>query len=194
MGWLAACQAPVPQDRAPLRGPYRAGQGTWGERYVVDAQALPGVWLRPGRGEGLFASGDDERAEGAGLTLRGAVGNRDQSIGVMVLGAQLEGEDSRDELDVYAVFADFGAEVPLQDGPSGFAVRVGAGFGLAHWDYARAAFDDQTTGAANLRGGLQFAPTRWLGFELGGGGLLFGHPGDTLGYGSFVEFGVRLTF
>lgn len=192
------CQNLAPQQREagrePLQGPYRAGQGRWGERYLVDAQALPAVWLQPGRGEGLFVAGDKEQAEGAGWAVRGAVGNRDQSIGTMVLGAHLEGERSQERLDVYAVFADFGAEVPLADGPTGFAVRVGCGFGLAHWDYAQATPGDRTTGALNLRGGLQFAATPWLGFEVGGGGLVFGHPGDTLGYGTFFEVGVRVTF
>jgi hypothetical protein len=61
-------------------------------------------------------------------------------------------------------------------------------------EFERPEFDDRTTGAANLRMDLEYAFTRRFALEAGLGGLMFGRPGDTEGYGTFLEFGVRVSF
>lgn len=186
---------PTPQDPA-ARGEMpgygmrpRAGQGRWGERIVAEASAIPGAWMRIDVDDG---SASTQEADGVGAGGRLAVGNRDQSVGVLYQGIDLSGDTG--DGSVHAAFADFDVRVPVQDTGGWFGLVVGAGFGAARFDSGILGADVATEGAAQLRVALEFTPSRSIAFGIGGGGVVYGHPGETEAYGSFALVGLTITF
>src|SRR5687767_7504468 len=138
---LSAVACTVPQEpprSAPRREPryepmVRAADapaGTWGDRMLVEAAAIPAAWLTRDL-DGVSSNPDAEDA--AGYAVRVAVGNRDQSIGVLAQG--FHGDD--DGLDAGTVGLDTDVRTPLdRDGPGWFFLRAGAGVGGAFLDTA----------------------------------------------------------
>lgn len=131
---------------------------------------------------------------GPGLGLRTAVGNAEESIGLLYTGMFVDDESTSTELDAHALYVDFDTTLTLPDGPQGLALRAAAGLGVASMGFGDARFDDVQTGAANLRIDMQFAPTPGLALGFGVGGFVYGFPGETEAYGSFMQLGLRLTF
>jgi hypothetical protein len=195
----AACAvAPeaVPQD--PLRPPgiarYQPGQGQWGERVSVDLIALPAVWLQPDVPNRLQPGDDADVATGPGFALRGAVGNKDQSIGVLYQGAFLEDDETDADVDLHGLYLDFDVSMRVGDGPRQLLLHAGAGLGMGALDFDDPRFGDVTTGALNLRVDFEFAPTPAFSLLAGIGGFFWGYPGETDAYGSFLELGGRFCF
>lgn len=195
----AGCAGPVrPTPQGWGDGPvtYNAGQGRWGERYPIEVTALPAVWLRPDL-EDRFGAGElAPDATGSGVAVRSAIGNRDQSIGVLYHGMWLDGDDDRrdGDVDAHALYFDADVRVPVRDGPKGLYGRAAVGLGFVRYDLAGTQFDDRTTGAANLRFDVEFEPPgqRWS-LLFGIGGFAWGRPGDNDAYGTFFEIGGRVT-
>jgi hypothetical protein len=167
----------------------RSGQGRWGERIVAEASAIPAAWLRIDQDDAATGS---EESEGSGFGGRLAVGNRDQSIGLLYQG--LEFAEEPGEASVHAGFVDFDVRVPLQDGGGWFSLVVGAGFGAARFDSGVLGADVTTEGAAQIRVGLECTPSRNFAIGLGGGGVVFGHPGETEAYGTFALVDLVFSF
>lgn len=164
---------------------YRAGVGEWGERAVVDAWFVPGVWLQvPAR--------DIGSASGTGYGLRAGIGNRDQSIGVLYQGFDLDADPA--DFWLHSVYIDFDERMALNEGGGAFKFVAGGGLGGAWFDFAQGNVGTSSEGAMELRLGIDFQPSRTFALELGGGGVLYGHLGDTAAYGSFVSLGGSLTF
>jgi hypothetical protein len=195
---LGACASAPQNPQGPVPDPfpdrYQAGQGTWGDRWVVDALALPAVWLKPDQDNRLSPGQEADEAVGAGYAVRGGVGNRDQSVGIMYMGAFTEEESTDTDLGLHIIFLDFDVTMPIDSGGGHFFAHAGAGVGLAMMEFDGLAFEDTTTGAMNLRLDFEFRPTPKFALLFGLGGLLIGHPGDTEAFGTFVELGGRVTF
>lgn len=186
---LPACTAPhaVVQDRS--RPPQQAApedHGTFGERILLEASAIPAAWLTRDL-DGVRNNGDATTSSGFGLRL--ASGNRDQSIGV--LWQSLYGD--ADGLDVDAIGLDVDVRTPIDDTRGRFYLRAGATLGGA-WLDDRGGGDLEFQGAAQLRIGLDFQPTHFLQLSPSIGGVVFGHPGETEAYGAIFSLGCGLVF
>jgi len=184
-----------PQDpmQPPGYGPRRnAGEGRWGERFVVDGAAIPAAWLRFDTDDESPGAPDPEEMDGFGYSGRVAVGNKDQSIGVLYQGYEFSGDLA--DVSVHSLFADFDVRVPLEDGGGLFSFLVGAGFGFARFETGTVASQPDNEGAAQLRFVLEYNAAKSLTFDLGGGGVVYGHPGETEAYGTFVLLGMTATF
>ncbi len=193
---LASCQT-LPLASVATQEPrygtrYQAGGGQWGDRLVVEAAWLPAAWFRLDSDDPLVPTSDIGAADGSGYGARAAVGNRDQSIGISYQGFELSNDAS--DIDVQSGFLDFDVRVPLADGGGNFDLIVGAGLGAAAIDVSGGSLRSIREGAAQLRLLLSFRPTRSLSFDFGGGGVVYGHPGDTEAFGSFLQLGASLTF
>ncbi len=184
-----------PQDpmQPPGYGPRRnAGEGQWGERIVVEGSAIPAAWLKLDSDDETPGAPDPGEADGFGFGGRVAVGNKDQSIGALYQGLELSGDFG--DVTSHALFADFDVRVPLRDAGGVFSFLVGAGFGVARFDSGLAGTDPDTEGAAQLRFVLEYNALKSLSFDLGAGGVVYGHPGETEAYGTFVLAGLTVTF
>lgn len=195
---LAACSLPSRRAAAPAAAPPastaepRTGSGEWGDRVLFDAVWTPAVWLESDSGDENAVFRAIGSADGSGYGLRAAVGNREQSIGLLYHGLDLEADDG--DLLVHQALLDFDVRLALAEGGGSFHVLAGAGIGGVWLDLDRGREKPSVEGASQLRLGLGFAPSRWFAAHAGLGGLLYGHPGDTKAYGSFLMIGATLTF
>lgn len=177
---LAAC-ATGPQARTG------AGEGRWGERALVEAQGIPAAWLQRDADGG---APKPERDEARGYGLRAAIGNQDQSVGLL---AQAFHGHSGSDLEAGALGLDFDVRKQLdRDWPDWLFVRGGAGVGLGWLDLGGGGASTETTG--QLRLGIDFQVTRTLLVQCSFSGIVFGTPGETELYGTFVTIGGGLTF
>jgi len=183
---LCACttvQEPAPRYRPPeVRHP-NDDHGRFGDRFVIEANAIPGAWLN------LDRDGGDaiDTGDGSGYGVRMATGNIDQSIGLSWQGF------STDRLDANVLGLDVDVRRPIGDGLDLLYVRAGAGIGGAWLD----AIDDPalgSTAAAQLRLGLDFQPHERFLLSVSFGGIAFGRPGETEAYGTFFVLGGGLVF
>lgn len=188
--WLLTACATTPNQHEDDRR-YQVGSGTWGERVVADAAFLPGAWFKSDR-PGATSTGADDSLQGSGYSARLGVGNREQSIGILYQGFNLDNTTA--DLDIHSVYLDFDVRIPLAEGGGVVEFLAGAGLGFAAVDYGRGATANQSEGAAQLRLGIGFRPTPRLSIDLGGGGVLIGHLGDTETYGSYLLLGASLSF
>jgi hypothetical protein len=72
-------------------------------------------------------------------------------------------------------------------------VGLAGGVGGAAFDFD-STFDDTGAAAGMARFEVGFAPTENLSIRVGGGGFLWGYPGETIGTGGFVLLGLGLDF
>lgn len=188
----AACTVPAPTPRSPRATPQdrqwpgEPDHGEWGERLLVEAVAIPGAWLT----RDLDGVADNPDAvDAAGYGVRAGIGNRDQSIGVL---AQAFHGDA-DALDAATLCLDMDVRTALDRyGPRGFFARAGAGLGAGWLDVP--GDDPGGEATAQLRLGIDFQPTRLVLVSASFGGIVFGHPGETEAYGTFLTIGGGLTF
>ncbi|MCU0864424.1 MAG: hypothetical protein MUC36_11560 [Planctomycetes bacterium] len=186
---LGACATPQdplppPRHRPPETRPASEDHGRYGQRFVVEANAIPGAWLTLDRDGGADAV---DTGDGSGYGVRMAVGNLDQSIGLSWQGFATDG------LDANVLGLDVDVRRPIGDGLDLFYVRAGAGIGAAWLD----ALDDPAlgnTGTAQLRLGLDFQPNERFLLSASFGGIAFGRPGETEAYGTFFQLGLGLVF
>lgn len=191
---LAACaghpRSRPRADAAPQAGPHEADGGHFGDRVLVEPMVIPGAWLHrdvedvPGTTSRPF--------DGYGYGLRGALGNRNQSIGLCWQEFATDDEDGAD-LRIHCLGLDVDVRAPLDDGTGLFAVRAGAGVGGS---YSELEGDDQLgfEGMAQLRIGIECMPDRRISFGGFFGGLVLGHPGETEVYGTFLGLTGTITF
>jgi hypothetical protein len=170
----------------------RAGEGQWGERILVEGQYLPAAWLEFDDDTSSAPSAVDGSADGDGYGGRFAIGNKDQSIGAMYQGFDLSGDIGTIRID--SLYVDFDVRVPLSEGGGNFSLLIGAGLGGARFDYDNGAGGVDNEGAAQLRAVLNFNPSRAFSFDVGFGGVIYGHPGETEAYGSYVLVGMTTAF
>ncbi|MFN6147059.1 MAG: hypothetical protein ACK5AL_11925 [Planctomycetota bacterium] len=171
--------------RAPEFTRYEIGGGRWGDRWLIEAQAIPGVWLTLDT-DGSAATPPSITAYGQGL--RAAYGNRDQSVGLLYQGFR-----DGDDFEAHALSLDVDARMPIDDGTKLFWLKAGGGFGGALLD---AAFDPDLAGelTGQLRLGIDFQPTRSLLLNFSLGGIGYAHPGETVAYGAIATLSIGFTF
>ncbi len=166
--------------------PVEREAGRWGDRVLLEATAIPAAWLTRDR-DGTAVEPDAEDAYGYGL--RFGLGNRDQSIGVLAQGFHTD----TNAFDAATLGLDTDVRTPLdKEGPKWFFLRAGATLGSAWLDPV--ADDASMQLAAQLRIGIDFQPVPQFLLHVGFGGLVFGHPGETEVYGTFVTVGGGLVF
>lgn len=197
---LAAAACAVPQDPPrsaprrepryePMVRPVDAPAGTWGDRVLVEAAAIPAAWLTRDL-DGVSSNPDAEDA--AGYAVRVAVGNSDQSVGLLAQGFHGDDDEVDGGLDVGTLGLDTDVRTPLdREGPGWFFLRAGGGIGGAFVDNDD---DPGTQLEAQLRLGLDFQPVPSFLLSASFGGIVIGHPGETEAYGTFVMLGGGLVF
>lgn len=196
----AVPQDPPPQEPfvvpsyAELMAPRRKdpGQGEWGERFLVQAAALPMVFVEVQQDEAAVDAGTGTWCDGPGWLLRLAGGNRDQSLGFSYQGAALDGD--RGKLGLHSFHFDGDVRVPLEDGGKNMFLTAAAGIGavLTDPDDFDPGWDAELSG--QLRLSLDLDVAHWCSLGFGGGLVAYGHPGDTTGYGGFFLLGATLVF
>ena len=157
--------------------------GGWAESFFIEGTALPAVWLTRDTDGGVRDIGDQD---GAGYGMRGAVGNGDESVGFLYQGFHV------DSIDAYALSFDADARTPLDDGRTHkLFLRASGGVGIAMLDMDGG---DTNTNVAQLRLSLDFQPHAGFVISTSFGGIVFGHPGETEAYGTFIGLGGTLVF
>jgi hypothetical protein len=182
---LVACATGAP---APLALPVQIGsepRGEWGERLLVEANAIPGAWIQRDTDGG---APKPERDEARGFGARMGIGNRTQSVGVM---AQVYGGDDGFDAVVFGFDSDVRGRLD-RDWPRWLFVRAGASLGGGLYEAGGGTSDTQLM--AQLRIGPEFQLTDRLALQASFGGIVFGHPGETEAYGTFVTIGGAVTF
>jgi hypothetical protein len=159
------------------------GSGVWGERTVFDAYFMPGAWMH---------FDDAGTANGLGYGARAAYGNHDQSVGLLYQGFDLDGDNT--DVWLHSLYVDFDVRMMLPDSGNRLEFLAGVGVGGAWLDFTDANFGTNSEAAVELRLAMAFRPNPGFGLELGGGGALYGHFGNTAAYGSWLSLGASLTF
>jgi hypothetical protein len=186
---------PAEPNFAPKIRPSNAEAGTWGERYVLEAAVIPAAWLTRDR-DGV--SSNPDQVDAAGVQLRGAIGNFDQTVGLIAQGFRADDAafdaDGVYSFDAFVFALDGDVRTPVDpDNPGGFFLRAGGGFGLS-WLDANGDRDPNAQLSAQLRLGMEFQLTPGFLLQTDFGGIVFGHPGETEAYGMFVTLGGGLVF
>lgn len=186
LGLLAAFAAASCASQLP--SPRDAGGGQWGDRVLLEAGAIPAAWLQRDADGG---APDPAEQDGPGYAVRGAVGNADQSVGL--LGQAFLTRGGGRSFDAHVLSLDCDVRTPLDRTSDRFFLRAGASLGIAWLDAEDDASLDSEA-AAQLRLGIDFEPAR--AFQLGAslGGIVIGHPNETEAYGTFVTLHATLTF
>ncbi len=172
---------------------YSPGQGRWGERTLIDVSVLAGFWAKIDEDDRVSPGSSADTAEGYGVAARIGVGNRDQSVGLLYHGAFLEESSTDVDVTVHALYVDFDITVPLAGAGNRFYFTAGGGLGVAIIEFD-SRFDDAVSGAGCLHLGLEFEISKSIGVDFEFGGFLWGHPGETEAFGSFLDIGLRFTF
>jgi hypothetical protein len=195
---LAACAVPREPGGAPpssampsFQEPRPSEHGTFGERFTAEVFWLPAVWLEVDQKNQLSTKPDV--AVGSGVGMRAAVGNKDQSIGLLYMGSFHDENTTNASVRTDSVYLDFDVAMPAVPDTNTVLVRAGAGVGVAFIGFERG-FDDASTLAFNLRLALDYRPSPRVAFGVGLGGFYWGTPGDTVAFGTFVLLGGTLTF
>ena len=183
-----------PRDAPPsFQEAKHSEHGTFGERFTAEVFWLPAVWLEVDEKNRLAPNADADVAIGSGVGMRAAVGNKDQSIGLLYMGTFHDENTTGASVRTDSIYLDFDVAMPAVPDTTAVLVRAGAGVGVAFISFDRG-FDDASTLAFNLRLGLDYQPSPRVSFGVGLGGFLWGNPGDTVAFGSFVLVGGALTF
>lgn len=173
----------------PDRSSHQYDREPWGERVLVEPIVLPAVWLE--RDDDRTLTADRDTFEGFGYGLRAALGDRLRSLGVSYQG--IDTDTARNDLRMHAFYFDGDVRVPMRDVPEAFWFRAGVGLG-GGWIDASDDPDLRAEGAAQIRFGIDFQPNDRFTLTAGAGGVVFGHPGDTEAYGTFLTLGATLFF
>jgi hypothetical protein len=189
----------APPDEEPLGPPLVWGDEPSFESHVrLSAFWLPGVKVVADRDhlepdDGLLFHADLRHGSGWGGAF--AIGTEHVGVGGLYLFSEHRERRSGEVCRAHAGYLEVTLEVGLPPGgPLLLSLGCGLGLGGAVLDFARNAFDDS--------GGLSGELRAWVGLRLlervevtaGGGGLYWGVPGETIGWGAFATLGVALRF
>lgn len=163
----------------------------------VDLFAMPLVGFRSDVHENL-AGAPNTRAKvktNTGIGVRAGADLPDgTNLGVLYLFSHHRESRRRGKADLHGTFLEW--EVPylkLDLGNVKVENRLGLGAGFGHVDFTRD-FDDETDLAAAIRASAAVSLRETIDLNVGAGYFHYGHPGDTLGYGGFLSFGVGIRF
>jgi hypothetical protein len=183
-----------PRDSPPwFQDAAHSVHGTFGERFTAEVFWLPAVWLEVDEKNRLAPNAAADVAIGSGVGMRAAIGNKDQSIGLLYMGTFHDENTTGANVRTDSIYLDFDVAMPAVPDTNAVLVRAGAGVGVAFVEFNQS-FDDASTLAFNLRLGLDYQPSPRVSLGVGLGGFIWGNPGDTVAFGSFVLLGGTLSF
>ena len=132
---------------------------------------------------------DDSRSEDAtGWGVRAGFGDRERSAGLLF--QSFRSDDGL--LDADVVSFDFDVRTSLESEVPMMYLRAGASVGFAWLDTR--GLESNSELSTQLRLGFDVQPSAWLHVNADLGGILFGSPGETAGYGTFFSIGAALVF
>jgi hypothetical protein len=185
----------APQDagiRTPSRSP--SGPGLQLREWSVEAFWVPFIAIEVDSDNVSDPAAEPDASQGSGYGVRVGIGDEDQGIGVLYIGSMHDEDVTRTDLRTDSFYADFHARGLLwQQGSTRAWARFNGGAGLAVVDF-EGPYDDQTTGALQLRGAVQLEFSDRFSIDLGLGGFVWGVPGDTVAFGSLMTVGGSLRF
>ena len=186
---LSACSvAPPPrhvQVGATAPQEPATGPGRWGDRVLFEGIAAPIARLT----RDFDGVPDNSRSEDAtGWGVRAGIGDRERSAGVLFQSFHSDG----DLLDADVVSLDFDVRTSLEAEVPMLFLRASGAFGFALLDGLAIESDSEL--ATQLRIGLDFQPSERFLLDMSIGGIVFGTPGETEGYGTFFSVGGALVF
>lgn len=175
-----------PQGYARTRAPSAPG-GIYAEAFAVPAAFVAF------QSEGPNVP-DPKLDTGAGFGVGAGVSNGDQGVGLLYIGTFHDSDRLSGTTEMHSFLADFRARGLIwHQGDSNGYLHFTAGGGFTDIQ-TPGGVRDETEGIIQLRGLLELEFHHRFSLHLGGGGFLFGHPGDTVGYGSWLMAGGGLRF
>lgn len=199
--WVAllACScATVRDDRAPTADHVDGDVAflTVFDRPSVTAFWIPGLAISPDEDStesdgGREFDADLDTGDGWGVRVNG--GSDGGGLGLLYMTTSHEERESDSRVRTHSAYLEYLTRLVESGGDGiGFHIGVAAGVGGAAFDFNEA-FDD-TGGAAGLARIEVGAGTNRLRLTLGGGGFIWGYPGETIGSGAFATIGLTLRF
>lgn len=173
------------------RGPSEAFN--WGH-FSLDAAWIPAMWVTADVDADGVSGTRGDLDTGEGISLRAGFGSTQQNIGVLYMGTWHDEQTTGRGASTQQLLIDFlyRAPIPEMNGLVWFEVDGGLGGVELQWDSP--ALGDEVTGSALLHGDLEFRLGKAMWIGLGGGGFVWGHFGDTIAYGTWVDLGVKFIF
>jgi hypothetical protein len=160
----------------------------------VEAFWLPVVGLHVSRGtRELDSEWNVDAKTGDGLMVRVSVGEEYVTLGLSGHVSHHEERKKDTRLDAYALYLDGQAGGALNEGPVEWVLFVGAGVGLAGFDFEDH-FHDTVTAAGQIR--LQTGVRFFEHVELlvNASWFHWGYPGHSIGNGGYLGIGLSLRF
>ncbi len=173
------------------RGPSEAFN--WGH-VCIDAEWIPAMWVTADVDHNGNSAIRGDLDTGSGFSLRGGFGSTQQNIGVLYMATFHDEQTTGRGASTQQLLVDFLYRAPIADMNGLVWLEVDGGLGGVDLSFDSPTLDDQVTGSALLHGDLEFRLGKALWIGLGGGGFVWGHFGDTVAYGTWIDLGVKLIF
>jgi len=173
------------------RGPSEAFN--W-RHFTVDAAWIPAMWVTADVDQDGTLGTRGDLDTGTGMSLRAGFGSNQQNIGVLYMGTWHDEQTTGRSASTQQLLIDFLYRAPIPEMNGLVWFEVDGGLGAVDLRFDSPALDDEVTGSALLHGDLEFRLGKALWIGLGGGAFVWGHFGDTLAYGTYVDLGVKLIF
>ena len=160
-------------------------------RLHADAFWVPAIWIEPDLDDEPMPEPDLDT--GSGLGLRLSMQGRNQGVGLLYVTTWHDKRATGTSAQTHSLYADFMARERIYGGTPRTYLAFDGGLGLAWLDFD-GPFDESVTGAIQLRGMLEMELGRSFGLQGGIAGFLWGYPGETVAYGSYIFLGAELIF
>jgi hypothetical protein len=192
----ASTQVRSPPSDPDYRMSYERGPSepfAW-KNLTFDAAWIPAMWVTADVDQDGSSGIRGDLDTGSGVALRAGLGSSQQNIGLLYMGTWHEEQTTGRGASTQSLLIDFLYRAPIPEMNNTVWFEVDAGIGGAELEFDSPQFDTQVTGSALLHGDLEFRISRALTLAAGGGGFIWGHPGDTIAYGTYITLGVKLLF
>lgn len=138
---------------------------------------------------------DADLDTGSGWAARIGVGgdHRGQGLGLLYMTTRHREDLTRRHARTHSGYLEYLMRTPHSRGPLDATFAAGIGVGGAAFDFD-GGFDDTGGGAVMLRGEVGLRLFHQIDLTVGGGGFLWGYPGETIGYGGFFTVGGSVRF
>jgi hypothetical protein len=175
--------------------PERDSEGRFAfERLTIDAEWIPAMWVTLDVEQNGNTATRGDLDNGSGVLLRAGMGTTSQNIGVLYMGTWHDEKTTGRGASTQSLLLDFLYRAPIPETGGAVWFEADAGVGGTEIQFDSDQLDDQLTGSALLHGDLEFRVTRAFTIAAGLGVFIWGHPGDTAAYGSYLTLGAKLIF
>jgi hypothetical protein len=189
-----AQRTPPPPSSSPMsyeRGPSEPFSF---KNVTLDAEWIPAMWVTTDIDDKGTAATRAELDTGSGVALRAGLGSNQQNIGLLYMGTWHDEKTTGRGASTQSLLLDFLYRAPIPEMNNQVWFEVDAGLGGTDLEFDSDQIDSKLTGSALLHGDLEFRITRAFTVAAGFGGFIWGDPGDTVAYGTYVTLGVKLLF